>query len=95
MARLFAGIEPGQRIGRDDQPPASIHGVDVDNPPGDDDRPEAPLQHRRPALPGSLPYQSKAGGEGGERQRGFAQRAMAAHRERRPSGGDRRGEAEP
>ncbi len=95
MARLFAGVEPGQRIRSDDQPPASVHRVDVDDPSGNDDRPEAPLQHRRLALPGGFADQRKAGGERGERQCRFAQRGMTAQREHQTARGNRGHEAEP
>jgi hypothetical protein len=77
-ARLVARIDVGQRICLDDDAPAFLHLIDIDDPPGNGDRPEMALQHRRLPLPGGLPHQCKTGGQGGERNRGFAPARMPA-----------------
>jgi len=95
ISRLVGGIEPGRRIGLDDDAPALLHQVDVNDPPGDSDRPEVALQHWRVALPGGHAHQRKTCGEGGERQRDFAPRGMTAQCPRRAGSRDRRGNARP
>ena len=94
-ARLIARIEAGQRVGLDDDAPALLHLVDIDDPPGDGDRPEMALQHRRLALPGGLPHQCKAGRQGGERKRRFAPPGMPAQRNHQGNAGDRGRDAGP
>ena len=61
--RLIAGIEAGQRLRLDDDAPAPLGQVDIDDPAGDGDRSELPLQHRRLPLPGASAHQRKAGGK--------------------------------
>ena len=93
--RLVAGIEPRQRIGSDDHPPPSVERVDINDPPGKRDRPEAPLQHRRLALPSGLADQGKAGAEQGQRQRRLARQRAPVQGKSQAAGHDRSAEAEP
>ena len=92
-SRLLVLCEPGQRIGRDNNPPAAIERVDVDDPPGDLDRAEPALQYRRLTLPGGLADQRKPGAEQRQRQRRFAQQRTPVQRKARDAGG--KGRAKP
>ncbi len=93
--RLFARVEARQRIGRDDQAPAIFERVDIDDPPGDEDRPEPPLEHRRLAFPGGLAGQRKAGAKDEQRQRRLARQRALPQRERGTAGGGDPEDAEP
>jgi len=93
--RLLVRPEPRQWIGGDDDAPAAIDRVDVDHPSGDRERAKPALQHRRLPLPCRLADQGKAGAEHGQRQRRLAQHGAPVQRERRRTGGERRGKTEP
>src|SRR5205085_9475233 len=71
--RLLARSEARQRIGRDDDAPAAVEQIDIDDAPGQRDRPDTALQHRRAALPPRLLHDREPGGAKGEHDRGVAQ----------------------
>ena len=76
--RLTGRFESRHGIGRDDDAPAPLGQIDVNNASGEDEWSEVALQHRRPPLPGRLAHQRNTGGEDGKSERRFAPRRMLA-----------------
>lgn len=87
QTRLLRRVEPGQLVGRDNDPPAAVERVDIDDAASDRDRPEAAVEHRRRALAPGLADQREAGGGEREARRGAAPHRPAARHDR---GRDRR-----
>jgi hypothetical protein len=63
------GAKAGQRIGSEDDAPAPLRPVDVDDPPGHLERPEPAPDDGGHALGGGLGNQHEPGGEYGQQQR--------------------------
>jgi len=80
--RLRGRLQARDRVGRDDDAPAAVELVDIDDTTGDRDWPNAPLQHRRAVLPARLLHPGKPGGGECERNRPRAPGRPA------PQGGD-------
>ncbi len=93
--RLGVGRQPEQRIGHDDNPPAAIERIDVDDPAGNCGRAEPALQHRGAALEAGLLRHREPGRDKGEGDPGIAQCRPAAQRHGDRGGGDGRRAADP
>jgi len=93
--RLLARGEARQGVGRDDDAPAPVEQIDIDDAPGQRDRPETALQHRRAALPARLLHDREPGAAKGEHDRGVAQHRPAAKQNGGNKGGGRCRETEP
>jgi hypothetical protein len=93
--RLTGRVEPGQEIRLDNDPPALLGQIDVDDPSGEGERSKVPLQHRRLPLPGGFAHQRKAGGKGRERERSLAPSRMTTQRAAQGDTGDRGNDSGP
>ena len=94
-ARLITRFKPSHGIGRDDNAPALLRQIDVDDPSGDGERSEVALQHRRLPLPGGFAHQCTAGGESRQRECDLAPPRMPAQCKSDNSAGDRGNDARP
>ena len=94
-ARLIACREARKRLVLDDDAPASLDDVDIDDPAVDGDRAKAPLQHRRLALPGGFPHPGKAGGEQGQASAASHQAELRRSARARAAAGECRRTARP
>jgi hypothetical protein len=94
-ARLRRGVDAGQGVGGDDRAPASVKRVDVDDPPGDGDRAEPMIEHRRRALAAGCGNQREASGGEGQAPDTGAPGAAPAQQDRDGRGRQHRRDAEP
>ena len=88
-ARLLVGHEAGQRVRGDDDPPAAFALIDIDHPPGQRDRAEPVVEHRRAVPPRSELDQRETGGDKREQQRDRARDRDPAQRRRDRHAGQR------
>jgi hypothetical protein len=92
---LLGGSEAEQRIGHDDDAPAALERVDIDDAAGQGDRPDAALQHRRAPLPARLLHDREAGAAKSQGDRGVAPYRPAPQQDNGKNRDDRRGQAKP
>ena len=95
MRRRCGWASAARGIGRDDEPPAALERVDIDDFAGHCDRAELALQHRGAALDPRLLHHRKPGGDKSQHDGRIAQRRPAAQPQRERDGAFCQGEPDP
>jgi len=93
--RLIHAVEAQDRIDFDYDAPAFLNQIDIAHPPGDRDRRQMTLQHRRLVFPSALAHQRETRSKSRQRQRRLAPRRVPTQRDYQATPGGGRSNAWP